>query len=222
MGLRGRKEVCWKNLIKLKTALAAAGKREKQWRRHHYHRSGRAADFPGSFACRDAPGARGSVCASASGGLRGLPPAQLALRRCPARSDDPNTPLLEAAPLPTPGGCSPHTPRPHPEQGRCPPYLAAWRARCPSSEARTWTRSPGSTLRPRPGRATRRRGSGCAPTPRPPPVKCISPVSIARPGPARDMAVCSQRGLHHRRSIWPPSMYQSEQTACSYHSAFSA
>lgn len=53
-------------------------------------------------------------------------------------------------------------------------------------------------------------------------VKCISPVSIARPGPARDMAICSQRGFHYCRSIWPPSMCQREQTACSYHSAFSA
>lgn len=184
---------------KTEEGFASAGKGEKPWGRHNYHRSGLTGRLRSCWRTRlgrggGASGAQDRVRACAAGGLgasrpRSWPSEVPRPVSGPHSGDDRNTP---------PRGCSPPHGRrllpprlrPHPEQGRGPPYLAAWRARCPSSAARTWTRSPGSTPRPRPGRATRRRGSGCAPPPRPPPLQPLqSPFRRLPPSaPARSPA----------------------------------
>ena len=122
--------------------------------------------------------------------LAALPSEVLRLGPRPGLSSDPNTPNLRPLPCSSPGGCSLHPHPLNPKRSSCgPPYLVAWRARCPFFAARTWTHSPGSTRRPRPGQATPRRGSGCAPPPRPPPLPPLQspfrPRPPSAPAPAR-------------------------------------
>lgn len=154
---------------------------------------GRAKQGSGCYAS----GAQGRDRACASGGRRASrprspPPPPEVLRLLPGPGPErrpKHPPTCGRSPFHRPAAV-PSTPTPDPEHSpRGPPYLAAWRARCPFFEARTWTHSPGSTRRPRPGRATRRRGSGCAPPPRPPPLPPLQspcrPRPPSAPAPAR-------------------------------------
>lgn len=117
---------------------------------------------------------------------------------------------LKATPLHTTQRLLP----PPPTEHSPPPYLAVWRARCPSSAARTWTRSPGSTRRPRPGRATQRQGSDCAPPPRPPPLPPLQSPFCPRPpvlsAPARRARRVEGRGRgsarQQRGGGWGPEV----------------
>lgn len=182
-GLPPEGEVGWRNPLKLNMASPPTGKGEKRWWRHSDRRLGARAESRAAVEppeeqtrprCRRIrrTGGRG---ASGRAARRSEVPHRV---RCPAASG--RTP--ERAPArPAPSAADPRT-------AHGPPYLAAWRGRCPSSAARTWTRSPDWTPRPRPGRATPRRGSGCAPPPRPPRPQLQSPFrprTPAAPAPAR-------------------------------------